>query len=35
MSKAKAIYWLSMTVLVFGHLGMIRPTGFFDGPRGD
>jgi hypothetical protein len=35
VSKAKAMYWLSMGLLVFGHLGMVRPTGFFDGARGE
>ena len=35
MSKAQAIYWVSMATLALPALGMaLRPKGFFDGPKG-
>jgi hypothetical protein len=36
VSKAQALFWLSMAVLVLVPLSnLIRPCGFFDGARGE
>jgi hypothetical protein len=35
VSKAQAIYWLSLAALAAPLALAIKPCGFFDGPRGD